>query len=259
MKIIINSDQIAFLKSEILRTGFDVRSLKHRSDVPAGLDVRQVRRWIKGWVVEVPSEHFDYIVGLLSTLPDYGASGIDGYIPKSGRRVPPSASAWLELTSDMTDRLEAELKRTGASLSGIARAGKNHVAGLSMIMLSNWRNGKTATVNPDHWDFVLRYLTSLPDKPLAKRKPVSRFSNRHKAIYRPITDDEYHQLIRHEARTGLSGSAMYVHAKRPPRDLDGNMVAAWLRQQTLSASPQHIAFVLRLYASLPDAPRRRST
>jgi len=254
METTITKDFRTTLKAELRRTGYDLRLLKGRRDLPDGLTVRMVRRWMLGSEPKASAQHLDFVRGLLASMPDFvSLSPSDAYVLQPKRRIKPSDGEWLAFTPEMHARFVNEISRTGAAMIDLARSGSGKLVGLTAGVLSSWHRNAVATVNPDHWAFAIQYLENLPEKVAPERKQGRLSFNRHRADYRLISDAEFVELRSHRQRTNLSGERLFLHAAAPPMGLDGSMVSAWINQQTLSASPEHIAFVLALYRSQPDA------
>jgi hypothetical protein len=251
----ISKDQLTHLNAEFRRAGYTAkRLLANRQDIPDGLDVRLIQRWLNGWAKEASVLHLTYIQNLLAVMPDYDRlSKEEAKSLRPYARTKPDAGQWVDLTAEMLTHLSSELIRTGASVPELLRSPQTAPVGLTAGIIACWRSGRTATVNPEFWVFVVDRLAQLPDRLPVPPKLPRTFPKRHLQDYRRITVEECAELQRQRTRTGLGGVRLMKQATDRPAGLSGANVQSWLNQQTASASPEHLEFVLNLYRSQPDA------
>jgi hypothetical protein len=220
--------------------------LAGREDVPAGLDARTINRWQLGTVREAPAEHLAYVLVLYAALP--GADAVGGGIAKKGRRAAPLEGGWISVTPTMQVELKTALHRAGVTLPQLLREWDSVPAGMTVTTIRRWRDGQTRTANPDWWRALMRRLAELPDAEpdavalLPPHTKAGRFS------YRPIPADQLVALRHHHRRTGITGEKLLKDAAGKPPDLNGTMIAAWISGATRSADPDHLTYVLALYA-----------
>ncbi len=254
MIFVTSSDLRSKLKSELKRTSFDLRRLKLRGDVPAGLTVRHIRRWVRNVDEGLRQDYLDYLLCLLSQMPDYEAlSRSEAHAVKPQRRIPPSQGDWIALTPNMHDQLLQELKRTGLSLTEIARRASKSLPDLTAGKLLYWKKGAAQTVNPDLWNYLMKILADTPDRDVGRTYNNPPIKSYGRPDYKPLTGVQVDELKRQRMRTGISGYKILGYADDVPDGLDGNMIGSWMQRATRSARLSHYDFVLRLYRIQPDA------
>ena len=151
------------LKSELKRTGMTaIALLQDADDLPDGLDVRAVNRWIAGLAQPDRQSHLDYVFDKLRALPD-APTGSRGHVAgRPGRRHPRPGEEWIEVTPEMRAQLRSEIVRTTLSFDAIAEVdGKPE--GLTPRIVRGWMRGDARTTRAAHWDFVMRWLNAAPD------------------------------------------------------------------------------------------------
>lgn len=152
------------LKSELKRTGMTVIALlKDAKDLPDGLNVRAVNRWISGSEQPERRSQFDYVLGKLRALPD-APPGLKGHVAgRPGRRHPRPGEEWIEVTAEMATQLRAEMVRTTLSFEAIAYGTAEKPEGLTPRIVRGWLGGDAKTTRKAHWEFVMQRLMIAPD------------------------------------------------------------------------------------------------
>lgn len=149
---------IAHLDAELKRTGITHRALLcGRDDLPDGLTISVFRAVLRGTTKSIKTQHYDYLVSTLRSLPDRPQS-------KTGRQSW-QGNARITLTKDMRDALRRERERTGVSekaLVAVIKAEGVCVPPKSPTV-SRWITGKASSAPQKHYELVLARWSSLPD------------------------------------------------------------------------------------------------
>lgn len=69
-----------------------------------------------------------------------------------------SRLAWVNITRDMRDELNALFEETGLDAAFLVRRYISPDAKLSAAKISNWRNGRAQTVDRSEWDYLIALL-----------------------------------------------------------------------------------------------------
>lgn len=135
------------LRSEIKRTGLTaIMLLQGADDLPEGLTVAHVNRWISGIVKAAPQSHIDYVLAKWASLGDNaGRIGPDGVaLPKRGRRHARDAIS-ISMTEEMRTQLRAEMARTGIGFANILDGADDAPDGLNSRIIRGWLYGDVQT------------------------------------------------------------------------------------------------------------------
>ncbi|MEC3949290.1 hypothetical protein [Sphingobium sp. HWE2-09] len=153
------------LRAEIKRTGVTAMMLlKEAPDLPDGLTVAHVNRWIGGVIDAARARHIDYVMSRWASLPDNAGrvSSNGSPLPKRGKRFADSAKR-IEVTAEMSRLLRSELARTGIDHATLLD-GMSHVPeGLNARIIAGWLYRQAATTNEIYWAFVMTWLGAAPD------------------------------------------------------------------------------------------------
>ena len=114
-------------------------------------------------------------------------------------------------------------------------------------------NGSTKTTRVEQRNYVLNLWQSLPQRidpraASAKTPPVQLPPKPQRV---PVTDDVRHRLQEQRERTGLGPSAFLTVAGDRPNGLGEAAIAGWLSGAAKTARADHLAFVLRIWPTLP--------
>jgi hypothetical protein len=154
------------LKAEQRRTKMTARALfADDPNLPDGLSASIVNRWLGGIVRQAPKAHLDYVLQVWQAVPDRHGLNLPGSRTHAkGRRWPLNNEDWIDLTPEMTARLQDELKRTGMKISNLKRFEADFPAGLSLTTIRNWKNNKVRTVQVNSWNFLIKLFANQPDQ-----------------------------------------------------------------------------------------------
>lgn len=153
------------LRSDIKRTGTTaIMLLQGADDLPEGLTVAHVNRWISGIVKEAPQSHIDYVLAKWASLgDDAGRTGPDGHaLPKRGRRHASDARL-IGITKEKQAQLRAEMARTGIGFTDILGGADDVPEGLNSRIVRGWLYGDVQTADESYWYFVIARYAALPD------------------------------------------------------------------------------------------------
>lgn len=153
------------LRSEIKRTGLTaIMLLQGADDLPEGLTVAHVNRWISGIVKAAPQSHIDYVLAKWASLGDNaGRIGPDGVaLPKRGRRHARDAIS-ISMTEEMRTQLRAEMARTGIGFADILNGADDAPDGLNRRIIRGWLYGDVQKADQSYWHFVIARYAALPD------------------------------------------------------------------------------------------------
>lgn len=152
------------LRSEIKRTGITAMMLlKDAPDLPDGLTVAHVNRWIGGILNAALARHVDYVMDRWASLPDAESVIRDGKpVTKRGKRFADGAKR-IDVTEEMPKLLRSELARTGMNHATMLDGLADVPTGLTARMIRGWLYQDVATTNESYWNFVLKWLNDLPD------------------------------------------------------------------------------------------------
>ena len=152
------------LKSELKRTGMTVIALlKDADDLPDGVNVRAVNRWIGGLEQPERQSQFDFVLRKLRALPD-APTGPRGHVTgRPGRRHPRAGEEWIEVTAEMRAQLDAEFIRTGMRFDTVLKDVADVPEGLTARILRGWLYDHAKSTRAAHWEFVLHRLMAAPD------------------------------------------------------------------------------------------------
>lgn len=153
------------LRSDIKRTGATaIMLLQGADDLPEGLTVAHVNRWISGIVKAAPQSHVDYVLAKWASLgDDAGRIGPDGVaLPKRGRRHASHARS-ISVTEEMRTQLRAEMARTGIGFADILNGADDAPDGLNSRIIKGWLYGDVQTTDESYWHFVIARYAALPD------------------------------------------------------------------------------------------------
>lgn len=171
----LSAAQRRHLKSELKRTGMTVIALlKDADDLPDGVTVRAVNRWIGGLTQPERQSQFDYVLGKLNALPDV-PSGLKGHLAgRPGRRHPRPGEEWTCVTAEMRAQLDAEFMRTGLRFDTVLDDVAEAPDGLTARIVKGWLYDHAKSTRAEHWEFVLRRLRAAPNggplTPLTRRR-----------------------------------------------------------------------------------------
>lgn len=165
------------LRAEIKRTGITAMMLlKDMPDLPDGLTVAHLNRWIGGVIDTAPVRHIDYVMSRWAGLSDNaGRVSSNGTpLPKRGKRFADGTKR-IEVTEEMSKLLRAELARTGIDHATLLDGISNAPEGLNARIVAGWLYRQAATTNEVYWKFVMTWLGATPDLstplPVPIRKP----------------------------------------------------------------------------------------
>lgn len=153
------------LRSEIRRTGTTaIMLLQGADDLPEGLTVAHVNRWISGIVKEAPKSHIDHVLAKWASLgDDAGRIAPDGHaLPKRGRRHASDARL-IGITEEMQAQLRAEMTRTGIGFADILGGTDDVPEGLNSRIIRGWLYGDVQTADESYWRFVMARYAALPE------------------------------------------------------------------------------------------------
>lgn len=153
------------LRSEIKRTGLTaLMLLQGAGDLPEGLTVAHVNRWISGIVKAASQSHVDYVMDRWASLPDKaGRVSPNGVLlPKRGKRFADGAKR-IAVTEEMSKLLRAEMVRTGIGFADILGGADDSPEGLNSRIIKGWLYGDVLTTNERYWNFVIARYAALPD------------------------------------------------------------------------------------------------
>ncbi len=153
------------LRSEIKRTGTTaIMLLQGADDLPAGLTVAHVNRWISGIVKAASQSHVDYVMDRWAILPDNaGHVSPNGVLlPKRGKRFADGAKR-IAMTEEMSKLLRAEMVRTGIGFADILGGADDAPEGLNGRIIKGWLYGDVLTTDERYWNFVIARYAALPD------------------------------------------------------------------------------------------------
>lgn len=243
------------MNAERRRTGVSpAKALKARADVPATLSGVAVNRWMTGLTTTAPKRHVDYMLTLWAEMPDDAGRLTTNGLPRIWTRK--NEEHFVPLTSDMVAELHAQLARTGLMPRELMQSRSDAPDGFRYQVIGDWFHHRRKTVSQPLWDWVMNALRAHPDKGMTpKATPKSDTPKNAVAgrpTYRAITDGERAMLIAHRDRTGLNPNELFKLTPSKPATLHANMVKAWMLNQTRSADPELMQYVLDLYASLPS-------
>lgn len=153
------------LRSEIKRTEITAMALlRDADDIPEGLTVAHVNRWISGIVKAARQLHIDYVLGKWASLGNSARRiGADGLaLPKRGRRHASDARS-IGITQEMQAQLRAEMVRTAIGFATILNDADDAPTGLNSRIIRGWLYRDVQTADEGHWNFVIARYAALPD------------------------------------------------------------------------------------------------
>ncbi|MEO1190271.1 MAG: hypothetical protein AAFY02_00815 [Pseudomonadota bacterium] len=221
------------LKAQQERSGLGSRALLYgRTDKPEGLTVSKIQNWLNGSVKRVRQRHLAYVRACWAAAPN-------AQYPREER---------VSLTPAITEELCRLREESGIGPSALLRGAEDRPQGLAGDTIRRWLTGKAKTANPVYLDYVRRRWADPPSRSMAGKKRLSKRLPR-----TPLNDARIARLNAEYQRTGVGVTALFRIAKDVPQGLNIPMVARWLRGECLQVRTDHYAYVLNLWASLPDA------
>ncbi len=127
--------------------------------------------------------------------------------------------------------------------------------GLNARMVTSWIEGKAKTADPDHLHYVLSRWHDVPDRSelRADLHPGVLRRQRYRRPRIALTEERLAFLKAERVRTGIGPTRLLKFADDVPHGLNANMLTNWLMGQNSKVREDHYAYVLDLWASLPDA------
>ncbi|MAL09980.1 MAG: hypothetical protein CMF74_09980 [Maricaulis sp.] len=200
-------------------------------DAPAGLNSNAVYAWLDGRMTHIRADHYDYVVERWRSIP-----------------------ARLELTPARRARLVEESRRTKVGWTAILRHIGLSPQQLTPVDLSQWANGKIASVRSDLWKQVLEAYAALPDaapKPKTAQRPYQ--GGRSTGERRVFTEQDRATLETERERTGVSQAELLRRVKAgQPDDLTAGKISGWINNPPTTVPVRLIEWTLGAWRSLPD-------
>lgn len=165
------------LRSEIKRTGVTAMMLlTDARELPDGLTVAVVNRWLGGVSDFAYLRHLAYVTDMWAALPNVENVLRDGKpVPKRGPRYSDGEKR-IEVTAEMSTLLRAELARTGIDHATLLDGIGDAPAGLNKRIIAAWLYRQAKTANEAYWNFVISRLKAQPGSaplPIQIRKTIS--------------------------------------------------------------------------------------
>ncbi|GAB5512220.1 MAG: hypothetical protein Rhims3KO_36210 [Hyphomicrobiales bacterium] len=224
------------LKAQRDRSGLGARALLYgRTDKPEGLTVNKVQSWLDGRVKQVRQRHLAYVRACWAAAPD-------AQYPREER---------VALTPAIVDELRRLQEESGIGSSALLRGAGDRPPGLAGDTIRRWLAGKVKTANAVYLDYVRHRWANPPPRSYAKKKRPSKGAPRIQ-----LNDARIARLNAEYERTGVGVTALFRISKDVPQGLKVSMVSRWLRGECHQVRTDYYAFILKLWASLPDAIRR---
>lgn len=156
-RIDITPDMVARFKGELKRTGQSVEGLARYEATPAGLTLGVLVALRRGSVRTVRADHWDFLIGHLSGLPDKS--------PREARENNPSPrrDGYRKISRAEFYALRHEIERTGISAARILDKATSSPHSLNGSMVKAWTLRQTVTALPEHIEFVLALYRIQPN------------------------------------------------------------------------------------------------
>lgn len=156
-RIDVTPDMVARFRHELTRSGQSVEGLARYDTAPAGLTLGVLVALRRGSVRTVRADHWDFLIGHLSGLPD-----------KSPREVreanaSPRRDGYRKISRAEFYALRHEIERTGIPASKILDKATAPQDRLNGSMVKAWTLRQTVTALPEHVEFVLALYRIQPD------------------------------------------------------------------------------------------------
>lgn len=148
-RIELTPERVAELKAARERCGLGVPALFRRlTDVPCGLSVGTVNNWLatNPKTSTMRKDHFQFVIDAFDEL----AKEIGGK---------------LTITDEMRTQLLAEAERTGIRQHTLLKRQPDRPDGLAVHTVGFWMHGTVTSARADHWHYVLKKYSALPDAP----------------------------------------------------------------------------------------------
>ena len=220
-RIAFDTDMHGHLVSELERTQIVITDIARRLKPERGSKAlnQRLTQWRHGDAQTVPQDEWLAVIGYLEALPN-------------ARKPAPS------LKSEKPKPAQPMPQRSAPPIAKPSRPPKRAVI-----------------TNVDD----TRAISDLSSDDLPQVKPRPRMKTYRlgetlkRLGYILISDDLYTLLHEERRRTLVSPRRLIASAKQPPPNLASKQVRDWLLGNTLAAEKEHLDWVLKTYASLPDA------
>lgn len=223
-RVKLDPEYIAFIKSEIARTGLGPTAiLKDRTDLPENMKPSLFAGWIldNTSISTAEQTHIDYIRKIYLETPD---------------------NPRVFLNQDFISLLESEAKRTGLGPKGLLKDRTDIPDGLTDTQIASWSAGTKRT--------NVRRTLKAPKSHIEYVKNLYAQTASSTRIL--ITEDLIAHFYSEAERTGTVSRAVTKGRKDFPEGMNENSIFYWITKQVASAEKAHVDFAKKIYADLPD-------
>lgn len=219
-RLYLTEQHLTSVRTHLERTGVSVRALlKMHKKETQGITNKMVYDWLTGRIKSADSKHYQVLIGLLETTPDWEAEHV-------------------KVSEEILKMLKEEQHRSGVSPQALMQRIDYIPEGLTVYHIENVMRGLTKTTRRTYMELLISEWKKQPDAPARV----------------PITSDLARHMMKEKGRTGIGPMALLWNTKEiRPSGLTTSLMDAWLSRRTRSARKDHIDFVLERWRKMPNA------
>jgi len=187
-------------------------------ELPDGVTGGMIHNWYKGKSKNALRKHWSKVMEAYATLPTF-----------------------LKVTPEMRKQLTDTMERSGIYQVALLKQAQDVPEGLTAKTIESCRNGATANIKEEHWNWVINTYATMP----------KRLS---------ITKNMVDGLKSEMKRTGLKAQAFMSQAQGMPEHINDSLLNSWVRAGgTKTCTEADWTTIIEAYKALPDHNAQPST
>lgn len=228
--VVLTDNNRKLLQHKIKETGISAYKLfSNRDDLPKNFNPNHVHNYLNLNRSKIEKIYFDYILKVAR------ANKGKGYIPVSKEFL------W---------RLNLEIQRTGMPPSTLINSLKRkEEVKVHAYTVTTWLSGKTKLADRTEMNWLLQCYADLSNKQMNKplARPISKFD-----AVAPIAAADLLKMQQYRDVLGILPGRIFEGATDIPDDLNTYRISGWLNENTKTANPAHIEWVLKRCCELVE-------